>query len=113
MRELLYRPEVYGRIDIALQEKFKSSYGLSLYENRIRYQNVKSTLGIHLDALRKFMGVEEGMYGIFRNFKRRVLDSAIEDVNRLSTIFVALDLSKIRRAVDSVRFLILPNNIVS
>ena len=32
MRELLYSPKIYAKINLIVQAKFKSSYGLALYE---------------------------------------------------------------------------------
>ncbi len=86
MKELLYRPEIYGRLNMHVQAKFKSTYGLALYENCIRYQDIKQTPWINLGTFRKLMGVETGKYTVFRDFKRRVLDKAITEVNEYSPI---------------------------
>nr|MBA3706004.1 replication initiation protein [Bacteroidota bacterium] len=40
MRELLYSPTMYAKINLVVQAKFKSNYGLALYENCIRYQGL-------------------------------------------------------------------------
>ena len=36
MREFLHMPRMYGRINLHIQARFKSSYGLALYENCVR-----------------------------------------------------------------------------
>ena len=78
MRQLLHRPEMYGRLNMQVQSKFKSTYGIALYENCIRFQNIKQTPWFEISMFRKLMGVDEEKYIIFRDFKRRVLDKAIQ-----------------------------------
>lgn len=106
MRELLYRPEMYGRLNMEVQAKFKSSYGLALYENCIRYQNIQQTPWFEFDKFRQLMGVEEGKYPIFRDFKRRVLDKAIAEVNLYAPINVKAELKKVQRRIAAIKFVI-------
>src|SRR3990167_2453959 len=106
MKKLLYRPELYGRLNMIVQAKFQSSYGLALYENCIRYQDIKQTPWFDITQFRKLMGIEDGQYKIFRDFKHRVLDKAIEEVNKYSPIFVTPQFQKQKRQVTSIQFLI-------
>lgn len=111
MKQLLHRPEVYGRLNMVIQSKFKSSYGLALYENCIRYQNLNQTPWIDFCVFRRLMGVEEEKYLIFRDFKRRVLDKAISEVNQNAPIFVTPELKRSNRLVTYIRFLITNNEV--
>ncbi|MFN3234136.1 MAG: replication initiation protein [Gammaproteobacteria bacterium] len=104
MKELLYSPSVYGKINLIIQSKFKSSYGLALYENCVRYKGLSSTKWFELDVFRKLMGVPSGKYDIFRDFKRRVLDKSIEEVNAFSDLIVEPEIKKERRQVKQIRF---------
>ena len=106
MRQLLYHPDVYGRLNMQVQARFKSSYGLALYENCIRYQNINQTPWFDLPTFRKLMGVEDGRYLIFRDFKRRVLDNAVSEVNQHAPIYIVAKLKKMGRQVSAVQFLI-------
>lgn len=106
MKDLLYRPEIYGRLNMAVQAKFKSSYGLALYENCIRYQNLEYTPWFDFVMFRRLMGVEEGKYVIFRDFKRRVLDKAVNEVNDHASITIVPHLRKTCRKIIAIRFLI-------
>jgi plasmid replication initiation protein len=106
MKKLLHRPELYGRLNMLVQAKFQSSYGLALYENCIRYQDIQQTPWFELTNFRKLMGIEEGKYKIFRDFKHRVLDKAVEEVNLYSPIFVEPQLRKQNRQVVAIQFLI-------
>lgn len=106
MRQLLYRPEFYGRLNMGVLSRFTSSYGLVLYENCIRYQNITQTPWIDLDTFRKLMGVEEEKYLIFRDFKKRVLDKAVQEVNQYSPISITVKFRKENKAVKYLQFLI-------
>lgn len=106
MKKLLFRPDMYGRINMAVQSKFQSSYGLALYENCIRYQDIGQTPWFDLNTFRKLMGVEENKYKVFRDFKSRVLDKAIEEVNKYSPIFVDVQFRKQLRQVVAIQFFI-------
>ena len=106
MRKLLYRPNMYGRLDMLVQARFQSTYGLALYENCNRFQDIGQTPWFTLAKFRKLMGVEEGKYKIFRDFKTRVLDKAVEEVNKYSPLEISHQLRKQNRQVVSIQFLI-------
>jgi plasmid replication initiation protein len=106
MKKLLYTPELYGRLNMVVQAKFQSSYGLALYENCVRYQNIEQTPWFDIAQFRKLMGIEDGKYAIFRDFKRRVLDKAIEEVNKYSNLYVTPKVQKQGRQVVAIQFVI-------
>lgn len=106
MKELFYQPEIYGRINIELLPKFKSSYGLALYENCIRYIGIPQTPWLSLDVFRKLMGVFEDRYPIFRDLKRRVIDVAIKEVNLYSSIVIVPEYKRLSKQVVGIRFLL-------
>src|SRR6185312_14048493 len=89
-----------------VQAKFKSSYGLALYENCIRYQDIGQTPWLEMSKFRKLMGVEENKYKIFRDFKSRVLNKAVEEANTYSTIQIKPQLRKEGRQPTAIQFLI-------
>ena len=106
MKKLLYHPEMYGRINMLVQSQFQSSYGLALYENCIRYQDIGQTPWFDLAKFRKLMGVEESKYKIFRDFKYSVIEKAVNEVNKYSPINVSVQLRKKMRQVVAIQFLI-------
>jgi hypothetical protein len=104
MKQLLHSPSMFGKIDLVIQSRFRSSYGLALYENCIRYRGLPNTKWFEMDLLKKLMGINAGTYDIFRDFKRRVLDKAIDEVNMYSDLLVEADYQKEGRKVVRVRF---------
>lgn len=110
MRKLLYHPTVYGRLCLEVQAKFQSGYGLALYENCNRYQDIGQTPWFELEKFRKLMGVDDNKYKIFRDFKTRVLDKSVEEVNKHSSLVVEPKLKKINRKVVAIQFSINKSN---
>lgn len=106
MRELCYYPEFYGRLNMNALSRFKSTYGLALYENCIRYQNLTQTPWFDLSTYRKLMGVEGGKYEVFRDLNRRVIKPSVSEVNQHAPMVVAPEFKKKGRSVVGVRFLI-------
>lgn len=104
MKQLLHSPSMFGKINLFIQSRFKSSYGLALYENCIRYRGLPHTKWFDMELFRKLMGVPPGKYTVFRDFKRRVLDKSIEEVNTYSDLIVESELYKEGRQVVKIRF---------
>lgn len=104
MKQLLHMPSMFGKIDLVIQSQFRSSYGLALYENCIRYRGLLHTKWFEMGMFKKLMGVPTGTYDIFRDFKRRVLDKAIDEVNSYSDLIISAEFIKERRAVVKIRF---------
>lgn len=104
MKMLLHTPSMFGKIDLVIQSRFRSSYGLALYENCIRYLGLPHTKWFEMDLFKKLMGIPAGMYDVFRDFKRRVLDKAVDEVNKFSDLVIAAELVREGRKVVRVRF---------
>lgn len=106
MKQLLYSPSMFGKINLFIQSHFKSSYGLALYENCVRYRGLPYTKWFEMETFRKLMGVSPETYTIFRDFKRRVLDKSIQEVNTYSDLIVESELVREGRQVKKIRFIL-------
>lgn len=104
MRDLLYQPEIYGKINIGLVSQFKSGYGLALYENCIRYKGLAQTPWFPIEAFRKLMGVFDDKYQAFKDFKKRVLDVGVNEVNTISPIRIVPEIERVNQKVTKIRF---------
>jgi len=104
MKELLHSPSMFGKINLFIQSRFKSSYGLALYENCIRYRGLAYTKWFDVVTFRKLMGVPDDKYTVFRDFKRRVLDKSVEEVNTYSDLIVEAEVHRDGRQVTRIRF---------
>ncbi len=104
MKDLMYQPEIYGSINMELISKFKSGYGLALYENCIRYKGITQTPWFPLDIFRKLMGVFDGKYQVFKDFKKRVIDVGVNEVNAVSSIRLVPEIERANQKVTRIRF---------
>jgi len=104
MKQLLHSPSMFGKIDLVIQSRFRSSYGLALYENCVRYRGLPHTKWFDMELFKKLMGVPLGKYDVFRDFKRRVLDKAVDEVNMYSDLVIATEYVREGRRVVRVRF---------
>jgi plasmid replication initiation protein len=110
MKQLLYSPTMYGKINLSIQSNFTSGYGLALYENCVRYRNLPRTKIFPLAVFRKIMGVSEEKYLVFRDLKRRVINKAVEEVNMLSDLIVKPNINKVGQEIVSIYFDIFEKN---
>ena len=78
LRRLLHNPDVYARIDLAVQRQFESQYALALYENCVRFRRVDSTGWIPLETWRGLLGVRDGQYARYADLRIRALDPAVD-----------------------------------
>ncbi|MDP1575021.1 MAG: replication initiation protein [Coxiellaceae bacterium] len=104
IKTLLIDPKIYGKINLTIQARFKSSYALALYENCSRYRGLPYTKSFDMTIFRRLMGVEDGKYNIFRDFNRRVLNPAITEINTCSDIRILPELSRTGRVVKAIKF---------
>jgi len=104
MRDFLYQPEIYGKINIELVSQFKSGYGLAIYENCIRYKGLAQTPWFPIDVFRKLMGVFDNKYHAFKDFKKRVLDIGVNEVNSISPIRIIPEVERVNQKVTKIRF---------
>jgi len=87
--------------------QFKSAITWHVYEVLRQYKNQK-TVEFDLDRFR-ILTDTIGQYSRFNNFKARIIDGAIEDINKYSDIEVQYDLIKRGAKVIGLRFHIIPN----
>ncbi len=110
LRQKLYNPEMYARINLSIQQHFSSGYSLVLYENCSRYRGVGSTGWIDLNTWRRLFGIKDGQYKQFKDFSRRVLKPAIKEINNSSDLLIEIEYQKEKRRIIGIRFLIRENS---
>lgn len=104
LRERLYRPDIYARISLSVQNKFKSKYALALYELLVDYLGVGQTGWIELETFRRLMGVAEGEHPEYKKFNQRIVQVALREVNKLSDITVSVETRRPGRQVEALKF---------
>lgn len=96
---------VYAPLNLDILTKFKSFYAQRLYEllrlwsrsDRLITKNFK------IEQLRFVLGVEN-KYPEYKNFKQRVLNQAIKEINQVGKMEVSIEELKNGRKVDEIKF---------
>lgn len=112
--ELIFAPAIIPLVT-RLEEQFtsyelkqvsglSSAYAIRLYEVLIAWRSTGKTPIIELSDFRQKLGVLEGEYSRFNNFKVRVLDPAIKQINEYTDITVKAEQYKKGRSVSGFSF---------
>ena len=112
--ELIFAPAIIPLVT-RLEEQFtsyelkqvsglSSAYAIRLYEVLIAWRSTGKTPIIELSDFRQKLGVLEGEYSRFNNFKVRVLDPAIKQINEYTDITVKAEQHKKGRSVSGFSF---------
>lgn len=112
--EITFAPDVVPLI-LRLEEHFTSyqlkqvtqltsKYAIRLYELLIAWREVGKTPQIELSEFRHKLGVEDNEYKDMHNFKKRVLEPSIKQINEHTDITVKVEQHKKGRSVSGFSF---------
>ena len=108
LRLKLYNPRMYTRLNLSLQNQFRSQYALVLWEICFDYYDTKREQGetpfIPLEVFRELMGVESDEYVLFKAFNRKVIKVAMEEINNLTEYQVKVEYKRVARKVAELKF---------
>ena len=108
LRPKLHNPLMYTRLNLRLQNEFKSQYALILWEVCFDYFDVHWGQGetpyIPIEKFRELMGVETHEYPLFGELNRNVIKPAIQEINALTDYFVEVERKRIGRKVGELKF---------
>ena len=106
IKHKLSHPGIYGKLDLEMQAKMKSSFALVLYEICEKFKNVGQTGWLDISDVRKLMGVKKNGYKLYLDFERNVLNRAVKEVNDKTNFVVTFEKRRDGRAVKYVKFVI-------
>lgn len=86
----------------------KSAYSVRLYELLIQWKSIKKTPVFELKEFREQLGLGDEDYTRMDNFKKRILDSSIKEINEKSDIKVSYEQEKKGRQIAGFKFKVLP-----
>ena len=81
-----------------------SSYAIRLYELIIQWRDNGVTQRYKIEELRQKLGVELGKYKAMNNFKARVIDLAVSQINEHTDITVTYEQHKTGRKITAMSF---------
>ena len=96
--------EFFTQYLLSQTANLKSVYSSRLYELLIQWRSTGKTPIINLEDFRAQLGVEEDQYKLMSDFKKRVLDLAINDINEKTDIKATYQQHKKGRSISGFSF---------
>lgn len=84
----------------------KSAYSVRLYELLVQWKTAKKTPVFELQQFREQLGVENNEYQRMYDFKNRVLDVAVKEINEKTDIQTSYDQVKRGRKIIGFKFVV-------
>jgi plasmid replication initiation protein len=96
--------EKYTEYELKQIKDLNSIYALRIFEILMQWNSVGKTPPITIENLRTRLGIEEHQYKTMGNFKSRVLDHAIKEINDNTNITAAYEQHKEGRRIIGFTF---------
>ena len=96
--------EQFTKYDIEQVSGLTSAYAVRLYELLIAWRSTGKTPIIEIQKFRQKLGVLDTEYKQMNDFKKRVLDIAINQINEKTDIKVKVEQHKTGRAISGFSF---------
>lgn len=102
--KILKNSALYGKLELAVMDTFKSKYALNLYENISKVVNLRNKWSheYQIDEFRQLLDVGEGKYKAFGSLKQRCIDPAIKEVNSWAAFDLDIKYGKTGQKVTKV-----------
>ena len=108
LRPKLHNPRIYSKLNLRLQNRFKSQYALILWEVCFDYFDTDRSQGenpfIPLETFKELMGLDETDYPVFKVLSRDVIKSAIKEINTLTDYHIEVEHKRMGRKVAELKF---------
>lgn len=107
IRELLMSPNVYARLDLAVQNKFSSKHSIALWEyltDALGAKRPTANILLAIADFRKLMSLDPREYTEFSDLNKRVIKPALSEINAHSKISVTLEVRRKGRIPEALLF---------
>ena len=108
LRLKLHNPRVYAKLNLRLQNRFKSQYALILWEVCFDYFDADRDQGetpfILLETFRELIGIGDREYQTFKALNRDVIKPAIKEINALTDYHVEIEHKRLGRRIGELKF---------
>lgn len=101
--EAIKRPTMYVKLNMFIWRGLNSKHSLALYEILKDYQNI-GRIRIEVENFKKLVWIEPEQYKIFTMLKKRIIDTAIIEINEKTDLKVVYDLEKEGRKITAIVF---------
>ena len=106
---LLKLKERFTKIPLDQIFPLRSLYSIRMYELLKQYEGLKMRK-FKLEVLRELLGIEENEYKDFRDFNKRILKKAVDEINKKTDIEIEYRKIRKNRKIEEIEFKIKPKN---
>jgi plasmid replication initiation protein len=99
----LANPQIYAKINLRVQDLFKSKYSATLYELIMDYEKIWQTPMMSIEEFKKIMWTEE-IYSIFKNLSLRVIKPSIEEINKITDLWLSSEYDRVGKKIVWIKF---------
>ena len=108
LRLKLHNPRIYAKLNLRLQNRFKSQYALVLWEICFDYFDTDRGRGetpfIPLETFKELIGIGVDEYPGFPFLNRDVIKPAVKEINALTDYHVEVEQKRIGRKIAELKF---------
>ena len=108
LRLKLHNPRIYAKLNLRLQNQFRSQYALVLWEICFDYFDTDRDQGetpfIPLETFKSLMGLAETDYPVFKVLNRDLIKPAIKEINDLTNYLVEVEPKRLGRRIGELKF---------
>lgn len=94
----------YIRYRLRYTASMKSQYSILLYSLLRDMSHIRGGWDISLDRLKEQLGANDKSYSVYKDFRRRVLDPAVNEINKVSDLQVSYEKITTGRKVTGIHF---------
>lgn len=107
----LHNPRIYAKLNLRLQNRFKSQYALVLWEVCFDYFDADRDQGetpfVSIETFKELLGLEKNDYPVFSEFNRSVIKPAVKEINDLTNYSIEVEQKRIGRRIAELKFRII------
>lgn len=105
LRQKLFEPNIYTKINLNLVKIFNSKYALALFELMIDYEKIFQTPFISIWDIKKLLWAVKG-YDKFKKLNAKVIKPAIKEIENIWEIKISCEYKKVHNKIEFIKFLI-------
>ena len=108
LRLKLHNPRIYAKLNLRLQNRFKSQYALVLWEVCFDYFDADRDRGespfMALETFKELLGLGKADYPVYSEFNRSVVKPAVKEINDVTDFSIEVEQKRIGRRIAELKF---------
>ncbi len=104
--QIILDPQKYALINLDESLQLSSQYSACLYENCVRYAGIGQTPWWKINDLRRLTGAYDDLYHNFEDFKKRVIDFSIREINQKCNLKISMKFQNTHKKPDNIKFIV-------